>query len=68
MCAIHCDIIVVIGAWGNTRTAIRKKTQNYPDLNNEETRDLLLPEVPLKVTIAITNSKHIDRCIQYIYN
>lgn len=52
-----CTVDKVIGAWSNTRTAIRKKTQNYPDLNNEETRDILIPEVPLKVMITIMNSK-----------
>lgn len=47
----------MIGAWGNSRTAIRKRTQNYPDLNNEETPDILIPEVPLKVVITITDGK-----------
>lgn len=47
----------MIGAWDNSRTAIRKKTQNYPDLSNKETPGILIPEVPLKVVIDITDGK-----------
>lgn len=45
-----------IGAFGNTRTVIRKKV-NKISLINDKTKDILATDVALKVMIEISNSK-----------
>lgn len=57
MKSFNFPFFAVIGAWENTRTAIRKRANDYPDLTNEMTIDLLGKDVPVNVLFTISKCK-----------